>query len=267
MFEFFVSGFRAGLRGRSFQAVFLLGLVLIGGAYLSGHFSPRQPRTVALDIGLSGLRFSLILLNLFWVQELVAREIDRKTILFSLAFPVPRSSFLLGRQLAIFGLTVLAAIILALLLLLAVVTSGGSYSQEYPVQLGGAYVATIFGLILDATVVTSFALCICAFSTVAVLPLVLGVAFAIGGKALGATIDYLAAGGDGDAALVDQFGGILGVAQWLLPDLSRLDWRDWSLYSLFPGSEVLCWSVVMALAYVMMFSCLAVLLFFRREFS
>jgi hypothetical protein len=51
---------------------------LIGIAYLSGYFSPRQPQTVALDVGFSGIRFSLVLLNLFWVQELVAREIDRR---------------------------------------------------------------------------------------------------------------------------------------------------------------------------------------------
>ena len=83
--QFILSGLLSGLRGRSFQAVFALGLALIGLAYLSGFLSPRQPQTVALDVGLSGLRFSLVLLNLFWVQDLVAREIDRRTIVVSLA--------------------------------------------------------------------------------------------------------------------------------------------------------------------------------------
>lgn len=267
MFEFVVSGFRAGIRGRSFQAVFLLGLALIGVAYLSGSFSPRQPHTVALDIGLSGLRFSLILLNIFWIQELVAREVERKTILFSLAYPVSRAHFLLGRLLAVIGLSTLAAVILALLLLATVLATGGGFSQEYPVQLGIPYVATIGGLILDATVVASFALCISTFSTVAILPLVLGAAFAVGGKALGATAGYLAAGADGDVAMVARFGRFLDLAQWLLPDLSRLDWRDWPLYGLFSGTDVMLWSVLMALAYIAMLSSLAVWFFLRREFS
>jgi Cu-processing system permease protein len=98
MFEFAVSGLRSGLRGKSFQAVFIFGVLLIGIAYLSGFFSPRQPQTVALDVGFSGIRFSLVLLNLFWVQELVAREIDRRVILFSLAYPVSRGAFF-GRSL------------------------------------------------------------------------------------------------------------------------------------------------------------------------
>ena len=85
MFEFTLSGLRSGLRGRSFHAVFLLGVLLIGIAYLSGFFSPRQPQTVALDVGFAGVRFSLVLLDLFCVQELVAPEIDRRRILVPLA--------------------------------------------------------------------------------------------------------------------------------------------------------------------------------------
>jgi hypothetical protein len=50
----------------------------MGVAYLSASFSPRQPQTVALDVGLSGLRFSLVLFALFWVQELVGREIESR---------------------------------------------------------------------------------------------------------------------------------------------------------------------------------------------
>jgi hypothetical protein len=41
------------MRSRSIQAVLVLGLLLVGVAYLSAAFSPRQPKTVALDVGLS----------------------------------------------------------------------------------------------------------------------------------------------------------------------------------------------------------------------
>jgi len=266
MFEFALSGLRSGLRGRSFQAVFILGLLLIGAAYLSGYFSPRQPRTVALDVGLSGLRFALIILNLFWVQELVTKEIDRKIVLFSLSYPVSRAEFLFGRLLSVVLLSLLAALVMGLLLLLAVTLAGGAYAQEYQVQLGGPYWMTLAGLVLDATMVAAFSLCIAVLSTVAVLPLLLGVAFAVGGKALGATLDYLAQGADGDAQMVGQFSPVLRISQWLLPDLSRLDWRDWALYGLYPGHDAVLWSVVMGLAYIGMLFALAVLIFSRREF-
>lgn len=267
MLEFALSGLRSGLRGRSFYAVFLLGVLMIGVAYFSGFFSPRQPQTVALDIGFSGIRFSLVLLNLFWVQELVAREIDRRVILFSLAYPVSRAVFLAGRFAAILLLSTLATVLLGFLLLLAVLMVGGGYSQEFGLALGVPFWSTLAGLTLDAAVVAAFALCIAALSTVSVLPLALGAAFAVAGKALGATIAYLSRGADGDAELVASYNPAIDVIKWLLPDLSRLDWREWAMYQLPPGADVVLWSVTMAVAYIALLLVCASLLFSRREFS
>ncbi len=267
MREFALSGLRSGLRGKSFQAVFILGVLMIGIAYLSGFFSPRQPQTVALDVGFSGIRFSLVLLNLFWVQELVAREIDRRVILFSLAYPVSRGAFLAGRFAAILLLSMLAAVVLGLLLLLAVVLVGGGYSQEFTLALGVPFWSAVAGFTIDAAVVAAFALCIAALSTVSVLPLALGAAFAVAGKALGATIAYLSQGADGNEELVASFNPAIEVVKWLVPDLSRLDWREWAMYQLAPAAAEVLWAVVMAVAYMVLLLVGASLLFARREFS
>jgi Cu-processing system permease protein len=53
----------------------------------------------------------------------------------------------------------------------------------------------------------------------------------------------------------------------VLPDLSRLDWREWSMYQLAPGAEMVFWSVTMAVAYIVLLLLAASLLFARREFS
>jgi len=267
MFEFALSGLRSGVRGRSFQAVFFLGVLLIAIAYLSGFFSPRQPQTVALDVGFSGVRFALILMNLFWVQELVAREIDRRVILFSLTYPVARGSFLAGRFAAIVVLSALAATVLGFLLLFAVISAGGGYAQEFPPALGFPFWSTIAGFALDAGVVAAFSICIAALSTVSVLPLALGAAFAVAGKALGATVDYLARGADGDVQLMNRFHPLVEAIRWALPDLSRLDWRDWPMYQLAPDLAVLFWSVVMAVSYIVVLLACASLIFSSREFS
>lgn len=267
MFEFALVTLRSGMRGRSFQVVFVLGLALIALAFLSGNFSPRQPRTVALDVGLSGLRIALVLLNLFWVQELVAREVDRKTVIFSLAYPVSRAVFLLGRFLGVQILSVVACVILGLLLLVAVLLAGGGYEQEHMVSLGWPYVVCLLGVMIDAAVVAAFALLISSLSTVSVLPLMLGLAFAIGGKALGATLLYIADGADGDTDMVKQYGTGLRLAQWLIPDLSRLDWRDWPMYGLLPEMSYISFSVMMALSYIVLLLGVAIWHFSRREFS
>lgn len=267
MIEFIVSGLRSGIRGRSVQIVFVLGLVLVAVAYLSAGFSPRHPRTVALDIGFSGARFTLILLTLFWVQDLVAREIDRKIILQSLSFPVSRGAFLLGRYLAVLSLICLSAGILGLCLLLAVGLSSPNYDQEFRVSLGLPYWATIFGLVIDVSVVAAVALAMATVSTVSMLPLLIGAGFAIAGKSLGAAADYIARGADGDTRFVEAWGRQVEAVRWIIPDLSRLDWRDWPLYGAIPSVETLTWSVIMALAYTMLALILAWRALERREFG
>ncbi|KAF0166936.1 MAG: hypothetical protein FD157_98 [Rhodocyclaceae bacterium] len=267
MTEFIVSGLRSGIRGRSVQIVFVLGLALVAVAYLAAGFSPRHPRTVALDIGFSGARFTLILLSLFWVQDLVTREIDRKIILQSLSYPVSRAAFLFGRYLAVLGLVCLSACILALCLLLAVVLSSPNYDQEFSVGLGLPYWAAFAGIVLDVGVVAAVAMAVATVSTVAVLPLLVGAAFAVAGKALGPAFDYLARGADGDVQFAGEWGGRVEVVRWLIPDLSRLDWRDWPLYGAVPPTELIVWPILMALAYALIVLALAWRVLERREFG
>lgn len=266
MISFLTSAWRAGLRSRSIQAILILGALLIGVAYLSASFSPRQPRTVALDVGLSGVRITLILFALFWVQELVGREIERRTVLFSLTYPVARGNYILGRYLGVIGLLGLAALLLGSLLWLAVQPIGGDYQQSFVVATGFPYWVTVFGLWVDAAVVAAFALWLSTFATVPMLPLALGLAFAVGGKSLGSVADYLAKGAEGDLELM-RFAPFINVIQWLLPDLSRLDWRAWPMYGLVPDALTVALGLVLAVSYAVLLLTLAVITFTRRDFQ
>lgn len=266
MWQFMLSAGRAGLRSRSIQAILILGAVLVGVAYLAASFSPRQPQTVALDVGLSGLRITLILFSLFWVQELVAREIERRTVLFALTYPVARGQYIIGRYLGVLGLVALAALLLGMLLWAVVLTLTKGYAQGFAVVLGFPYWLTVAGLWVDAAVVTAFALWVATFSTVPMLPLALGLAFAVAGKSLGAVAEYLAKGADGDMELM-RFAPIINAIQWVLPDLSRLDWRNWPMYGLAPDGPAAGLSLVLAASYIALLSTLAVITFTRRDFE
>jgi ABC-type transport system involved in multi-copper enzyme maturation permease subunit len=266
MWQFMLSAGRAGLRSRSIQAILILGALLVGVAYLSASFSPRQPQTVALDVGLSGLRVTLVLFALFWVQELVAREIERRTVLFALTYPVARSHYIIGRYLGVLGLVALAAVLLGMLLWLAVLMLGKGYVQGFAVVLGLPYWLTVAGLWLDAAVVAAFALWVATFSTVPMLPLALGLAFAVGGKSLGAVAEYLAKGADGDTDLM-RLAPIIDAIQWVLPDLSRLDWRNWPMYGLAPDGQAMGLGLVLAMSYAALLLTLAAMTFTRRDFE
>ncbi len=268
MFEFALSGWRSGLRGHSFRGLGVLAVALLGFAYLAAGFSARQPMTVALDVGLSGLRFSLVLMALFWVQELIAREVDRRAINLSLAYPIDRASYVIGRFVAISGLLLAALLVLGTALWLATRVSSGGYQQAYQVDLGLPYWVALFGLWLDVLVVTAFAVMLASLSTVSILPLALGVAFAIAAKTLGSVIDFLfVRDAEGIDGLTERYNPIIDSIRWILPDLSRLDWRIWPMYGVSPGTSAMLWSALMAVAYCALMLSIAVLVFRRREFA
>ena len=185
-------------------------------------------------------------------------------LLFALTYPVARGHYIIGRYLGVLALIALAAVLLGMLLWAVVLALGKGYAQGFAISPGLAYWSTVAGLWLDAAVVTAFALWVATFSTVPMLPLALGLAFAVGGKSLGAVAEYLAKGADGDAALM-RFAPIIDAIQWVLPDLSRLDWRAWPMYGLAPDGQAAGLALIVAVSYAALLLTLAVMTFTRRD--
>jgi len=96
--------------------------------------------------------------------------------------------------------------------------------------------------------------------------LALGLAFAVAGKSLGAVAEYLAKGADGDMTLM-RFAPIIDAIQWVLPDLSRLDWRIWPMYGQAPDGQAVGLGLVLAASYAALLLTLAVITFNRRNFE
>lgn len=262
----FLATIRAGLRGRAVRAILVVACLLVAIAYLASSFSPRQPQTVALDVGLSGLRFSLVLFALFWVEQLIGKEVGSKGILLTLAYPLPRAHYLLSRYFGVISLMGLAAILTGLLLWIVVFLSGAAYDQTFRLAIGQAYWLSVFGLWCDAIVVAAFAVLLASISTVPMFPMALGLAFAIAAKSIGAVLDYFARGADGDTELL-AMAPTLNFIQWFLPDLSRLDWRNGPMYGAMPSGTVMTEALLMGFGYVLIVLALAVYMFDRREFS
>lgn len=254
-----------GLRGRSLQAVLVFGLALVAVAYLSSLFSPRHPKTVALDVGLSGIRFSLVLFALFSIQDLIFREIDRRSVLITAAYPISRGTWLLGRFVGVLALTGVAALLLAFGLLVAVLAAGGSYEQQFPPQLGLPYWSAVLAMLLDVAVVASFALWVTALSTVSFMPLATGAMFAIAARGLGPAIEYAAKSSYNPLDPATQVAPILDWIRWCFPDLSRLDWRTWAMYGQPLPDGWMVSSLGIGLASLALFLFFATWAFRRRE--
>ncbi len=235
-------------------------------AWLAAEFSGRQPETVGLDVGLSLIRLFGALLVLFWVTELLGKDLERRTIYFVLAYPFPRSIYILSRFLAIAGLAAMAVIGLGLFTLAAwwLVAHSG-YEQSNQVYLHG--LALTLPLIwLDMLAIGAFTILISALSTTPMLAFFVGLAFTVSARSLGPILAYLAS----DQATTKQvkiYQPLLDAIHWIIPDLSRLDVRSATLYGIWPDTATTLWSSAHVALYTMIALALAMLFFQRREFN
>ncbi|MBV8464377.1 MAG: ABC transporter permease [Burkholderiales bacterium] len=258
------AAWRSGWRSRSARLLFILSLFVLLAAWVGGSFSPRQPQTVALDVGISLVRLLGTLLAIFWVQDLVGKDVERRSVLFILAYPHARAYYLAGRYLGVMVLVAFALALMSIALLLFVKLVAPDYHQMLPPVIGSGYVLTIALAWLDIAVVAAFALFVASVSTVPMLPVFVGGAFAVSARTLGTAIEYVLASRPTEFTTT---GPMLKVITWILPDLDRLDIRQSVLYNSWPPSGEIAASIVMALSYILVFYTLSVIVFSRREFT
>lgn len=255
------------IRARTGWIVLVLGMVIGFCAWLAGQFSPRQPDTVALDVGISLIRIAVPVLALLQVQDLLAREIERRLILNSLTYPRSRSVFLVGRYLGV-ALVALAVTAFLSVVVAAVVHWGGTgYAQGTKVALGSPYLLTAGLIWLDAAVVVAFGLALATVATTPHLVFLGGIGFMIIGRSASTIVALL----ERERELVkgaEWYSQGLQWVQWLIPDLAALDVRPIALYGKMELLAVPPWALfAMPLGYVLLLVIIACWRFEKRQFA
>lgn len=262
-----VTAWKSGLRGRTFHAVFLFALLMLFLAWVAAAFSARQPQAVALDVGLSGIRIAMTFMVLIWNQELIAREIERRTVFFVLAYPQSRFKYLFGRYLGILGLTWVALAFLAALLFAVVKVSSWGYQSSHGLLLGLPYWVTILGFGFDLAVVAAFTVLITTVSTSTIMPLATGFAFAISARMLGPVLQFVSENNSKQDRVLAQATNVINWIKYIIPDLDRFDWRSWPLYGTTIDGQAFLYALLMALSFSAIALALAGWAFGRRQFN
>lgn len=89
--------FKEGIRNKSIYGISLLALLMMVANFLISDMVSQDVGKVAVDIALSAVSFSGLLLVLFVGINLMAKDLDRKTIYMVLAKPISRAQYLIGK--------------------------------------------------------------------------------------------------------------------------------------------------------------------------
>lgn len=266
-FSDFLSGLRLALRAHYLWLAGCSLLALALAALLAAQFGGRQPATVALDVGLSVMRLLLPLVLVLMTQELLSREFDRRYYLNSLTYPRPRHRLLLGRFLAVAGLTQGLLLAMALFLAILVWLIGQRGVQGTPVALDHHYLITIGFIGVDLLQLTALACLLAVLASTPSFVLIGTFGFMLVARSYGAIVELLSSNA-GVVVNAEGYRASLGVLGYLLPDLGALDLRMLALYGkpeFLPADWP--WLLLSNLAYAFALLALAVWALQRKRFA
>ncbi len=254
-----------GVRTRSFMALLVLGTLLLMIAAVLAGLSGRQTVQVGIDLGLSVIRLFVLLGGILWLQEVVGKEIERKTVFFVLAYPVSRARYVLGRYAGVMVLVAGLLLWLAAMLVAVGWYLGRPLEPDLRVSFNEVFLLVLAGVWLDIAVVCGVVMLVTLLATNPVLPLLAGLIFAFAARSIGPVLDFVVHQ-DGEHSVVQRgFAPVLDVLRYVIPDLNRLDVRDSLLYGV-PLPESLAWGIGHGVTFVALSLSLAVWVFNRREF-
>lgn len=258
--------FKEGIRNRSLFGILFFSLFILGLNVAVSGFFMREIGKVTVDMNLSALSFSGLLLVLFVGVNLMAKDIDRKTIHLVLSKPINRIEYLFGKY---FGIVWFVLVSLSVLLAFSSVTVFGIKSL-YPAYFENFswfifYQACIF-IFVKLTVLTAIVVFFSAITTSSFLTLVLAICSYIVGETIEEVVFYLRSGvgSDGFPPAMQR---IIDVVSYLFPNFSVFDFKLEAAHGLTIASERLVLSVGYAAIYVIILLVVASMIFSRREFN
>jgi ABC-type transport system involved in multi-copper enzyme maturation permease subunit len=259
--------FKEGIRNRAIYGITLFALLLFGATALAASMIPREVGKVAVDMALSTVSFTGLLLVLFVGINLMAKDLDKRTIYTVLARPISRSQYILGKFLGMIILIMVTMSMLSVMAMAAIILLKMTHA-DYFIRFSWSLIAlsivlTILMLILLSAVSFLFS----SFTSTSFITLALTIITYIIGQS-----------SSGVKALVESPSSVLGfgvspvtiklvqAAYYLFPNLSLFNIKLQAAHDLPVSAQYITWTIIYGMVYTCLSITLAALIFRKKEF-
>lgn len=257
--------FLEGLRSRLFFALFLIGLLLFSSTYTLSYLFPRDIVKVAVDLNLGIASLVGLILTLFLGSQLIAKDLEKRTIHMVLAKAVSRFEYIVGK---LWGLSLIIVVTMALLGAFASTASWTvdhliphQYGNVHWPEFGLALGMMVVKLILLASVIVFFS----SFTSSTFLALGLTLIVYVIGQSVEELKQFLTSGSEG-IAIDPTFLKVVSAAYYVFPNLAAFDFKSQAAHGFAIPMATIGWSVLYGAVYTGVMTLSAAWIFGRREF-
>lgn len=260
--------FLEGIRNRSMYGILILALFIFGLNVAVAGFFMRDIGKVTVDINLSALSFTGILLVYFVGLNLLSKDLDRKTVHLVLSKPISRYQYIYGKYLGIQGIIFISLLVIFLMsvgiIALLKTLYGGYFEGFYWVNF---FVAAFF-IFLKLSVLNALMCFFSALTTSSFVTLIFSVCSYVIGESIDDVVFYLKTAFDADQlAAPEILGQVIAAVSYIFPNLSIFDFSLEAAHGLFIDPQRLWLAVGYASIYIATTLFFASLVFCRREFN
>ena len=222
-------------RSKLMVGLLFLALALLTITYVASEFAYGAATKVALDVGLGIMSLSNIGIAIFIGSTLLSKEIEQRTLYMILSRPISRSSFLLGK---IFGLSTVLLFNSILL---------GGMSVFLFIKLGGQFqilfLWTLLFSFFESLIVLVFAVFFSLITNIT-LSVICTFSIFVVGHALNETSKIIF------LKMSPVFKSIVDACFFLIPNLYKLNLKDFLIYQQNIGQEYLFMNFTYAILYL-----------------
>ncbi|SDU60564.1 ABC transporter permease [Desulfobacula phenolica] len=259
--------FKEGIRDRALMGIFIIALSMLLATILFTGLFGHELGKVLVDLNLSTIAFAGLLLTFFVNINLMAKDIDKRTIYCVLSKPISRTEYMLGKYAG------LMLIVFTALFFLLVFSTGimcfvkSFYSKIYFKDFSWfCYFQAYLYEILMFAVLNSVVIFFSSISTSSFLTLLFSLATYIAGQTIEEVMEFLKKEALGQQiSEINQW--IVDIAQYIFPNFSAFDIKilasHGKLMTLSHTTALLTYSIV----YTTLLLFLASLIFNKREIN
>lgn len=260
--------FKEGIRNRSLFGIALVALFLFGLNITVAGFFMRDIGKVTVDMNLSALTVAGLLLVFFVAVNLIAKDIDRKTIHLVLSKPLSRAQYIWGKYFGIQFFVTASLLLLALCSCLTVAL----LKHLHPAYFGGfnwsIFFIAIFFVLLKFWVLSAVVIFFSSITTGSLITLIFSVGAYVAGVTIEEVVFYLKTEMAAQEQMISEsLKSLIEWIAWIMPNFAAFDFSLEAAHGLAISTDRLLLSFAYGVTYSLILLLLAALFFSRREFN
>ncbi len=257
---------KEGIRNRAVYGISLFALLLLGLNLLAANTVGHDVGKVAVDMALSTISFSGLLVVLFVGINLMAKDLDKKTIYMVLSKPISRSQYIFGKFAGIVLLLFLTIAFIGMFAAGCIWILKAGYPNYFPRFSWAMVLLGIMYSLMTLVLLSALSFLFASFSSSSFITLVLTIISYLIGQSLSDIKALIESSSTVTGQISPITVAIVRVAYYLFPNLSFFDIKMQVAHGLTLPASNIFWTILYGVVYTAIAITAASLIFQKKEF-